>query len=141
MRILGLSEFYFGVSGILVLNDNRLAEIRGFIKNILVFVLAGPCFVGSAGTYIYYHPDEFEHCLTSIALVCAGVLITGIYCCLKFNEKQLKKLIEQFQKTVDEGLFNFIKSSSPVWYIFLIHFAFSIEKRPMNSKNDITKLK
>lgn len=118
MKILKICENYFEMNGILVLKENRLASVKALIQNIIIVLMFGPFLCGAGGTFIYYHRDEFEYCLMTLSAICAGILTTGKYFSLKCNENQLKKLIQRFQETVDEGLFYIDSERLPFLAIF-----------------------
>lgn len=105
MKILKTSEFYFGLSGILVLNEeSRSASIRTLLQNILFVFIEGPFFCGLAFPYILHNPDKVSNCIKTFVAICGAVLITGKYLTLVFNKQQIKKLILDLQQTVDDGL-------------------------------------
>lgn len=103
MKILKMSEYCFGVTGILVLNENCSTKILAFIQNFLFAVFLGPFLTVTSVAFIYYNRDNFDDCFTSFATIFVGTMITGKYSSLKFEEKRIKKLIDTFQETVDEG--------------------------------------
>lgn len=103
MKILGISEHYFEVSGILVTNRKRFDPIKAFIKNVFYVLVLGPFLCGTSGAFIYLHHDQFEKCMQSFIAICGGILATGKYLSLKLNAKQIKMMMETFQQTVNKG--------------------------------------
>lgn len=111
MKILEISEQYFGANGILVPSENHSASFWAFIKNIIFVVTAGPLFCAASGAYIYYNPDQFENSTKAFTGICTSVMVAGQYSTLKLNEERIKELIEMFRETVDEGFLNFLSLS------------------------------
>lgn len=104
MRILKVSEYYFGLNGILVLSTGRSASIKAFFRNAFAVLFMGPFVCGLSAAYIYLNPDEAEKCVKSFSIICGAFLVAGKSFTLKLNGKKLKSLIEIFQETVDKGL-------------------------------------
>lgn len=103
MKILNSSEYIFTRAGIVRLNSTRTALIKALINNAIFICLLGPVLGITSGAFVYYHFDQFVNAINSIIIFWAGVIGCGKYIFLKWNEKNIKNLIKNFPKLVDEG--------------------------------------
>lgn len=73
------------------------------LKNLIYFLI-GSLYCEMAIAYIYKHGDSLGNSTAAMASLFASTCITAQFIFLKFNERNVGSLIDDFQKMIENGM-------------------------------------
>lgn len=122
MKVLKFSEKYLIYCGMYTYrNPTIIDKIFKFVMNF-IFLGGITALWQCSSVYMYRNPNDVSNILNATLQLCAGILTTGTYFAIIFNEKKLKSMNRELQNIVDNGksdnLLNLFFSFSKYLVIF-----------------------
>lgn len=94
---------YFQIIGIMVFDCNRLAAVMATAKFLICFIMMGPFAAYMSSRFIYLHLNDLANATVALADIVACTTMSPELLFLKWQQKNIGKLIMNFQEIIDNG--------------------------------------